>query len=147
MSIKINSTLGKFISFFLTYIVLSLLGSFVLWAFINGVLTRLQSIPEITRSGYESPYLDLLGVYFIILFLTILLYVLVIALIPKTFRDTNSKVVIGITTGVLPVTLLYLGTFGFPYSSPADLLHILNLSIAGGLIPMVERKIAGYLER
>ena len=147
MHINKTNILQRTISFSLTYLILAILASFVLWAIVNGVITKLDSIPEITRRGYENPYLSVLVMLLIFLFVTIVIYVLAITFIPKTSRSSTTNVIIGVIAGLLPIILGYLCTYGFPYSSIPDLINILILSIAGGFIPIIERRVIGYIEK
>jgi len=142
-----DDMLRKAMRLFLTYIVLVLIESIVSWAFINGVYAQLKSIPEITRRGYENPFLSYIGFALLNLFLTFVIYTIAIAVIPKTRRTTTIKVIIGVIAGVLPITVMYAGTFGIPYSSLADMTDILLITIAGGFIPIIENKIASSLHK
>lgn len=142
-----NNLLRKAIGVFITYLILVVIVSMVSWAVINGVLARLSTVPEVTRRGYENPFLSYVGMALVNLFMTIVTYKLAIVLIPKTSWYTMIRVTIGVISGLLPITIMYSITFGIPYSHLPDLTYILILAIAGGLIPIVEKRIAYYLEK
>ena len=136
----------KIISFFLTYLLLAIGASFAIWILTNGIITNIKSIPESIIQGYENPYLSILGMYLIFLFLTFVIYKLVIAVSPKNL-NTKAKVLIGIISGFLPITIGYVTTFGFPTTSAIDLSNIVFFSISGGLIPVIERRIVRSHEK
>lgn len=142
-----NNLLRKAIRVFITYLILVVIVSIVSWAVINGVFARLSTVPEVTRRGYENPFLSYVGMALVNLCMTIVAYKLAIALISKTSRNTTIKVIIGVISGLLPITIMYSITFGIPYSHLPDLTYILILTIAGGLIPIVEKRIAYYLDK
>lgn len=142
-----NNLLRKAIGVFITYLILVVIVSMVSWAVINGVLARLSTVPEVTRRGYENPFLSYVGMALVNLFMTIVTYKLAIVLIPKTSWYTMIRVTIGVISGLLPITIMYSITFGIPYSHLPDLTYILILAIAGGFIPTIEKRIAYYLEK
>ncbi len=141
-----NNLLRKAIGVFITYLILVVIVSIVSWAVINGVFARLSTVPEVTRRGYENPFLSYVGMALVNLCMTIVTYKLAIALIPKTSRNTTIKIIIGVIAGILPITIMYSVTYGIPYSRLPDLVYILILAIAGGFIPIIEKRIVYYLE-
>ncbi len=131
----------RVIASFLTYIILSVASGLMCWAITNGLIAKLSSIPETTRRDYVNPLPFYFGVFLLYLFLTTITYKLIIWRIPKIRRNAMAKIWIGVFTGLLPITVLFLMTYGIPLTNPAAMLYFLLVAIAGGLIPIVERKL------
>lgn len=134
----------KILAIFLTYITIAIGASILMWIISDQILTKIHSIPESIRLGYKNPYLSILGVELILFLFILIIYFLLIAILYRWAKKASIKAIIGGGIGLLFMCLAYMGTFGFPYSSPADLIHIGILSISGAFIPFTFQRFSTY---
>ena len=110
------------------------------------MIVRFSRIPENKRYGFNTPFLDYLGLFHLFLFLAIVIYHLTLFLIDKYSKKSSTKIIIGVIAGLLPITIIHLSTFGIPLYNPIIYPYFLLHAIAGGFIPIVEKNIKVYFE-
>ncbi len=146
MSINVNLLLKKILAIFLTYVTIAISASILMWVLSDLILSNISSIPESIRRGYKNPYLSILGVELILFLFIVVIYFLLMFVIYRIAKKNIVKAIVGGGIGLLFICFAYMGTFGFPYNSPADLVQIGILSIAGAFIPSTFQKFSAYCQ-
>lgn len=141
MSIKASTSVARFVSYAIAYLIITLFSS-VIWFYITKtVLIKLQSISQIIRDGYDNSFLSLLAITSGFLLFTIVLYKFVTFWVLKLSSSMALKIIVGIITGIMPICLVQFLTFGLNLSDPGILTEFLIMAMAGGLIPIVQSQI------
>jgi hypothetical protein len=143
---KNPSTQTKFTSAFIAFLITATLEALVWHLVTQEVLLKLKSIPELTRHGYDNPFIDLLAISSGFLFVGIILYWILITLFVTISSSMALKMILGAVTGLLPIICGYLITFGIPISNPAGLLELSVMAVAGGMFPFVYEKVMIFLQ-
>ncbi len=137
-----NTTKRSTVTIIFSYLLLSILTSLLMWVITMGILIRIESIPKTLRDGYQNSYLSFLTFSMLFLFITFLLYYLILFFIPDEKRSATTKIIVGLFVGALPVILGYMATWGFSGSSIADYINIGLLTLGGASIPFVESRLS-----
>lgn len=145
MLILVTTQKNRIVSAMLSFILLTAILSIIWHLFIQLVLMQISSLPPATRHGYDNPYLSILGITVVFLGTGYLLYGLLTSVLPKTATSILPRIVIGIITGLLPVIILQLTTFGLPLSDPAIQTQLAILALGGLLFPITQNAIIRYL--
>lgn len=146
---KINNTLFRhFASSVITYFLIAATASFVCWSIIMGIVIHIDSIPKTIRQGYENTYLSMFGIYLLFLLPVLILYKLT-----NLFNRNNNwpmkvKIITGLFFGFLPFSIGLMLTWGIPSPSESvgEWVVITTLTLAGGCIPILEKRIGNLLE-
>lgn len=147
MPIKSNSPAIRFASATISLIIISIVLSIVWHVFVQNVLMMSPSLPPEVRHGYDNPYLSLLALTAGFLFVSYILNGIIQMMLSKITSSIVPKLILGMLTGLLPVVILQLTTFGLPFSDPAMLTQLSILAIGGGLLPITQDVIGRYLMR
>lgn len=138
---------GLLVSAALAYLQTALMAATLWFLFTKQVLLKLQSIPEQRRHGYDDPYLSFLGLTSTYLLVGLILYGIILALLPKMASPIPWKIMISSLTSVLPLICIRLTTFGLGLSDPGMLTELMAIALAGGLFPIVQKMIQGFLKK
>lgn len=139
MLIKSYSKKARFISIGVAYLITSLISAVLLYIITKKVLLNMQSIPLQKRQGYDNPFDSFLALSLGLLLVSLIIYQIINALLPKLFSSITLKIVLGIFSGILPLICLQLITFGISLSDPGMLTEFLVLAACGGLLPIVQK--------
>ena len=145
MSIKHFSSVHRFISYVIAYLIITLFSAFIWFCITNVVLIKLQSIPQMIRDGYDNSFISLIVITAGFLLFASLLYGIIIFVVLKLSLSMATKIFVGIFAGVSPVLLVQLFTFGLTLSDPGMLTEILIMAMAGGFFPIVQSQIKNII--
>lgn len=129
---KDSALSGKVTVSFWAYVFLVLFSSITTWVLISQTM-------GVSKSDF---LLSTVGISALNLCLTTLLYHTVIFLLPKI--KTGTMVLLGAGAGFLSFIALFATFFDLSYSNLLQMILLGMLTITGGLIPLVEKRISQY---
>ena len=135
----------RFTSALIAYLLTALIVATLWYFFTKEVLLNLQSVPVQRRQGYDDPYLSFLGLTLAFLLSGLIVYGIIIVLLPKVASSMFLKIVICCLACILLLICIRLITFGLGLSDPGMLTELLAMAVAGGLFPIIQKILLGFL--
>lgn len=142
-----NTKFRYFVTSVITYLLITATASFACWSILMGVVIHIDAIPKSIRQGYENTYLSTFGIYLLFLLPVLILYKLT-----NLFNRNNNwpmkvRIIIGLFFGSLPFSIGLMFTWGIPSPSESvgEWVVITIFTLAGGCIPILEKRISKLL--
>lgn len=131
----------------LSFLLIGFVAACIMYLITDFVLMTRDTIPSRHRRGYDTPFGSILILCYSLLFVGGILYAAIQYIFPALSKNDLFKIVVGAITGLLPVVMLHLSTFGLPLNDPATLTELLIMVLAGAMIPVVHKKLIGLLDQ
>ena len=107
----------------------------------NYILAKIKYFTSTQRGYAINPFDADIGVAFFFIVSCYVLYYSVILFFIHYPLMAIYRVIVGMLSGIIPLILLGMGTFGFNLSYPGTLMETIILLLSGSLIPYLEQKI------